>query len=241
MRDVVVAMHAWGDADLARRAIESVPDATPVHVIDGRFAGFMPDAPVLTPGLREVCDRLARTHYHAPDESRLPFGHDSDHPDHFRPAVHAKAVFTYHEVLPQDAWAVQIDTDEVIERFDADAIRALDPAYRYQPRFDLADGREWEHPFVAPRIGVPGNWTHWIDDCAVPRDVVGRDGPLYPHVRREYFLGREGWHRHTGAVRIRNDGAAVHDDAYLRERVEHLRRIGRDGRANELEAELSDG
>lgn len=233
-----VLIHHYGDLDLLRGAVESVPEGLPIHVVDGRFESFgTEELPDLTPGTREFCLTHPDLYYHRPEADRLPFGSEFEDADPtLRPGVHAKARYSYYEVLPGDEWVLQIDTDERVLDLDLSVLDDLDPNKRYQPRFewDEAGRRGFASPMIVPRVTYPTHWTLWIDDSGVPRREVSRDADL-PTVEEAFWKYRdEYYYEYLPEVRLRNLGPGVRDEQYTRDRADHLNTIGRYARATEV-------
>lgn len=229
-------IHAYGDLDHAKQAIASLPAGTPVHVFDGRYATFAGDHD-LTPGLEAFCGAHPDCRYHAPPPGALPFGHDLDVPDEWRPGNYAKARWAFDH-LSADEWTLKLDTDERLRTFEAD-LDALSRTHKYAPVVDL-HGQAKQSVHIA-RLWVPDAWTPWINDCLLPRDVFPRDHPLEALQRvwrdDEWTALRFLRRGQLTAIEIDNYGGE-RPAAYQRRRAEHLRRIGRDDRWTELKREI---
>lgn len=236
MNDISIRICAFDDLPECRRALESLPTGVHAHVCDGRYANFSGDHD-LTPGLEALCDERAAWHYHAPDDYLLPFGANIDAPDEWRPGVYAKAHWM-EAVLPQDEWALKLDTDERLRTFDVD-LGDLDRRKKYAPVIDL-HGQRKQSVHIA-RLWVPRYWTPWVGDCLLPKTLFPRDHPIdcLQRVWRDdewtalRFLRRG----QTADIRIDNYGAERPAD-YQARRAAHLRRIGREDRWTELKREI---
>lgn len=234
-----VRICAFDDLEQCKRAVDSVPDGVTVHVCDGRYALFDGETD-LTPGLEAFCGAHPDAVYHAPDSSRLPFGHellaDGVAPE-CRPGVYAKARWV-DEVIPQDTWTLKLDTDERLDGFDVD-LSTLDRKYRYCPVIRM-HGADRERIHVA-RLWVPEHWTRWIDDCLVPRELFPRDHPIEILAsiweREEWIVIRLLRREPIEDITVDNYGGQ-RDGDYLRRRLDHIERIGREDRWTELKAEV---
>lgn len=223
-----IHIHHYGDLEMLKECVESIDIDVPIIVIDGRYCTFMPGKPVLTPGSREWCDSQKNVLYFAPNEDRLPFGEGLPK-DVERPGVMDKAKFANYEVLPQDEWTLRMDTDERLERFDVD-LDELDPEKKYEP-FLLDDSMRES---CQPRLMIPGKWTFWINDVCAPREKVSIhcDERLLAEKVKEHH--EEGAELIYSKVRLRNVGMHRPDE-YIEERVAHLKSMGREQRAKQLD------
>lgn len=223
-----IHIYCYGDLPQLKEAVYTIPDDVKVHVFDGRYIDFEGNSD-LTPGAREWCGLQGNVIYHRPPDSMLPFGKygSSDH----RYSQHEKGCWANYLVLPSDQWTLQMDTDERLIRLNRDIFDDFQDEFRYRPSIPTDDGRN----VTQPRIWKPKYWTLWIDDTAIPRDKVSRDTPL-EELRKE-------WHNHRGVhmehideekLLIENYGMARPED-YNRRRVDHLKDINREHRANILE------
>lgn len=231
-----VHMYAYGEVELAKRAIASIPDGVTVHVFDGRHAEFgTVDDPDLTPKLREFCGRMPDARYYAPDDNKLPFG--SADRAAVRHSGWKKAVFAFRH-LPPNQWTLKVDADETFTAIDPDfSFCDLIPSQKYAVPVD--------HPtfgtVMINRLFVPRHWTPYIGDCQLPRALFPRDTP-FDTVQRMWNKNKRVlyWDRgQVSAIRLAN-----HDDerslSYQRKRVEQLRARGRPNRAAQLEEELAE-
>lgn len=228
-----IHMYAFDDLQMVKEAVRSIPDDIIVHVLDGRYADF-PGEYDLTPDLEEWCNPIGNIRYHRPPEEILPFGEGKSSTD--RAAQNAKAKWANETILPQSQWSLQMDTDERLIHVNREIFEDFRDNYRYRPRIPIDDGRS----VTQPRILKPAHWTYWIDDCAIPRDVVPRDTEL------EYLRGL--WHENRDMrvgyvpkedLLIKNYGMSRPEE-YHRRRIVHLDRIGRGTRARMLEKVLEE-
>lgn len=204
-----MALHIWipcfDDLDQLEQALASTEpfdDVADVTVVDGRYATFDGDAD-LTAGAEEACDAYDHVTYTHPPE--LPIGDDTETAAILRSPQHTQARWVNYEVLPQDEWALEMDTDERLEHVDADELDELNPRRKYTPKVLTPDDEQLK---PAIRLYQPGYWTCWIDDVLFWREFYPRETPL-----KELFKAHiESVHRNTGyaggtdAIRIRNLG-----------------------------------
>lgn len=221
-------VHIWmpcfddlGQLEAALASTADFDDVVDVTVVDGRYASFDGDHD-LTPGAEEACDAYDHVTYTHPPE--LPIGRDTERGALLRSPQHEQAKWVNYEVLPQEEWALEMDTDERLEHVDVDAIADLDPRRKYTPQVLTPNGDQLK---PAIRLYQPGYWTFWIDDVMFWRSFYPRDTPLEElfeaHV---YSVHRNtGYAGETGAIRIRNLGAERPQD-YRNRRGDQLEAMG---------------
>lgn len=189
MATLNIWIPCYDDLDQLKGALASLEplfdgehDVT-VYVVDGRYANF-PGETNVTPGARDHCEhRRARRHpveYHTPPD--LPLG-EPDVPDKWRSPQHEQAKWVNYELLPQDEWAMEMDTDERLEEADLSVLRnengqlgtKAKETYQWSPKVLTMDD---EQLLPAIRIYKPRYWTFWIDDVLFWREHYPRDTPL---------------------------------------------------------------
>lgn len=172
---VQVLIHCFDDADFLAGALASIPDAWPVHVVDGRYATFAGERE-LTPAAATVCEDAPNTWYHAPPSDRLPWGHEYDDGTDRWPQ-YCEMQYSATEILVPSVWTLKLDADERLETFDV-AVDDLDRDTKVHASVRLEDNPSeditGEFAYI-PRLFVPERWTFWTDDAFVPRDEVARD------------------------------------------------------------------
>jgi len=227
-----IHLHAFQDPDQLRDCLASIPPQYDVRVFDGRYCHFAGDRNT-TPAFREICEPLSNVKLFVPPVEILPFG-DPEHPPEWRSDLHEKTQWAWSH-LPDDEWTLKLDTDERIDALPPDVTDGLDRAKKYSPEFETVGvGRDAIH---IARLFVPGNWSPWIDDCMVPRELFPREMPLIRHAaiwtedkhRMIRFIGRSG----LSDIEIRNVGVE-RPPAYQERRVDHLKTIGREDRAETI-------
>lgn len=234
--DINFHICAWGDVDICRGALESIPEDASIYVFDGRYDTFDGETE-LTPGLESLCNSYSNCEYHAPPDDMLPFGHDIAAPPEHRPAVHAKARWMFEEKLPQDEWTVKVDSDERLDELHRDRFTDLDPRVKAPGDVAIVDDRE-----VYPtRVLQPQHWTPWINDCFVPREDVPRSASLQE--RHDTWMEKatrfKYYQQNPPVVALENVGLSERPREYLEQRIEHLKTIGRGGRATDLRRHLA--
>lgn len=230
-----VHIYAYGDGGVkdAIRSAESVLPEAHVYVIDGRYANFPKvDCFDITPGLESFCEDRPNVSYHAPPTEELPYGEQSETFGGISGQVE-KARFTNYEVLPQDEWSIKLDSDERLERFDVN-LDSLDRTTKYFPAVTFRMTAQQ----TLPRLWVPGNWTFLMNDCSVPRDVLGRAASNEDIMEAALDIAENGegealTETCLPGFCITND-ESTHGPEYLESRVYHLVRLGRFERSVEL-------
>lgn len=228
---VNVHIHTYGDLEMLREAVASVPEGIPIHIFDGRYADFEGDTD-LTPGCREFCAAHPDCRYYAPPEHLRPFPGDSE----LREPVSRKSRWGF-EHLPAEEWTLKLDADERLTRFDVD-FAALDPEGKHCPVIESVDGQR----FHIARLFKPKYWTPWVDDCLLPRGLYPRDTPLGDLARvwtetdriAQRFIGRYP----IDSIHIENYGPERPAD-YRERRLDQLERMGREDRFTDLKDDLS--
>lgn len=221
-----IHIHAFDDLPMCRDAVASVPDGVLVYIFDGRYADF-PGEYDTTPGLESFCADHPDCTYYAPPPEHRPFEGDST----LREPVARKARWAF-EHLPADEWTLKLDTDERLERFDAD-LDTLARDHKYAPVIRSTTGRSYH----IARLFVPRHWTPWVDDCLLPRRYFLRDTALdrlatvwtEDLYRRMRFIKRG----EIDTVRIDNHGPE-RPAGYQDRRAAQLRAMGREDRFMEL-------
>lgn len=198
-----VVVNHYGETELLRGTLDSVTSTVPaasVLVLDGRYANFQGDRDV-TPASRDLCDDYRKVEYRRPPDDRLPFGEGTG-----RRPIHAKAEWVWYEQADPDAWALKIDDDERLRRFDVDP-SDLDRRLKYTVSVDMPTGDTPE----LPRLWVPEEWTFYVDDLSLPRREYPRETAFDDLRQVVTTLGPEAtWARTSDRIadstRIRNRG-----------------------------------
>lgn len=223
MQRLNVWIPCFDDLDQLKGAIESTEpfaDRLQVHVIDGRYATFEGEND-LTPGAKAACRRHDHVEYlHPPG---LPVG-DPEAKPHLRSPQHEQATWVNYEVLPQDEWALEMDTDERLERLPTGALDDLDPRRKYTPTVLTPDD---EQLTPAIRLYQPRYWTFWIDDVMLWREYYPRSTPLpelfEAHVQTAHR--NIGYAGEVGGITIRNNGEERPSE-YQERRADQLETMG---------------
>lgn len=217
MENLQVVINHYGRPDLLGRTLDSVREhlpETPVHVADGRYAHFDPDGDGdLTPGSRDLCRDYENVHYHVPPDDLLPFG--EERPEGRYP-MHVAAEWLWYEVADASTWALKIDDDELLRRFDLDEddLDGLDRTLKYQATLRMGRRDEVNNA----RLWVPEEWTFYVDDICYPREQVQR-GESFEDLR-EKCRPHYSWNNVGKAlerVKIRNLGHE-RDESWTTER-----------------------
>lgn len=209
----------YDDLEQLREAVESVQpflerhESVSAYVVDGRYATFEGETNC-TPGADGLCSRYNAIYVdpslpelgssHCP-QVELPWG-DPDAPDYLRSPQHEQAKWVNYELLPQDEWALEMDTDERLEALDLECLAGLDPRGKYTPEVLTPDG---EQLMPAIRLYQPQFWTFWIDDVMFWREFYPRDTPTQDLVEGHVRTA----HRNTAyggtveCLTLRNHGA----------------------------------
>lgn len=177
MENLQVVIPHYGDRELLEgclpTVVEKLPE-TPVHVVDGRYAHF--DIGLdsdLTPGTEDLCNQYENVHYHAPPDDLLPFGHER--PEGRYP-MNQKGAYVWYEVADPDRWALKIDADERLRKFEFTDAELDDLNPEEKVLVELVVGKK-DHVENA-RMWVPRNWTFYVGDICYPRSAVSRDTPF---------------------------------------------------------------
>lgn len=218
-----VWVPCYDDLDQLREALASTePYADDIHVyvVDGRYATFEGQT-TLTPGADGYCRRYDHITYTHPPE--LPVG-DPDVDSVLRSPQHEQARWVNYELLPEDEWALEMDTDERLEHLDLDALGELNEARKYTPEV-LTTTDERLHPAI--RLYQPRYWTFWIDDVMFWREFYPRSTPVgdlfEAHVRTAHR--NVGYAGKTDAITIRNHGDKRPQE-YQQRRADQLDSMG---------------
>lgn len=226
-----IHIYIYDDLPMLKEAVGTIPDDIRIHVFDGRYADY-PGETDLTPGAEEWCGSRGNITYHRPDSSRLPFGQGGSSAN--RASQHEKGCWANYDVLPEDQWSLQMDTDERLVRLDREVFEDLKDDYRYRPPIPIDDGRT----VTQPRIWKPKYWTLWIDDCAIPRDKVHRNTNLDELEEKwRRYRGEKSEHLSDEDILIENVGMSRPDEYKLR-RVVQLYTIERPHRALQVIDEI---
>lgn len=207
MENLQVVYSHYGDSEDLAESLETVVERlprTPVHVVDGRHATFDYEVETgdLTPETPGICEGYENVHYHAPPDDLLPFGHERPHG---RYPMNQKGSYIWYEVADPDRWALKIDADERLRKFEFTDAELDDLNPTDKVLVELVVGKK-DHVENA-RMWVPRNWTFYVGDICYPRKVVPRDAsfeelrdkcdPEYSWTDLERFEG-------IGKVSIRN-------------------------------------
>jgi hypothetical protein len=228
-----IQIHCYGDLEMLRGAVNSVPDWCDIHIFDGRYYSFPGDTDK-TPGLKQWCNQRNDVNLHIPDTDRLPFGHSSSKSPELRPGVTEKGQWAVHDVLPQDEWTLKLDTDERILDIDRDSLMSLSEKRKYSPHVNFDRG-EWGDSFNLTRLYIPKYWTVWADDCFVWREHYPRDTDIDTLKYVTQHTDENDFRRdNTQSIKIENIGAE-RDREYIQSRIEHLKNFDGVNRAKRLE------
>lgn len=218
-----MTLHIWipcyDDLDQLCGALESIlgyGDDVTVYVVDGRYATFEGETDV-TVGAENLVDQFDFATYHTPPE--LPIG-DPDLPGYMRSPQHEQAKWVNYDLLPQDEWVMEMDTDERLKRLELDCVDDLDPEGKYTPEVITETGEKLE---PAIRLYQPQYWTFWIDDVMFWRDFYPRDTPVeelvVQHAKSKHRNIRYGGP--VDCIRLRNQGQQRPDE-YQERRADQL-------------------
>lgn len=225
-----VHIYAYGDPDQLRRCLDSIPAGLDVRVFDGRYCHFDGERDT-TPAFEPICRNYSNVELHVPPEEILPFGFE-DLPSEWRSDVYEKTRWVWSH-LPEDEWTMKLDTDETIESLPRDL--ELDPRKKYCPL--LYANEPNRRKIHTCRVWKPEHWTHWINDCLVPRELFERDTSLEKLAtiwnNKMYQMLRYANRAELPEVELRNYGDERPAE-YQRRRVAHLETIGREERAEEV-------
>jgi hypothetical protein len=231
-------VKTYGDLELLKGCIASIPSEIEVFVVDGRYADFPGDT-LRTPGCEEWCSDKQNVTYCTPDDGLLPWGHEEyeDKPLHRIP-IHEQAKWANHERLPQDQWVLHMDADERLEQFDPSVLDVLDDRQKGVPYIDSLA----ERGMAVPRLYKPKHWTFWIAGVMYPREFWPRDTPVEKlqelHLRSmtHQAINREKVYPY---IRIHNRGDE-RDPEYHESRADQLEMMGRHDRAKEYREMVSE-
>lgn len=230
-----VWIPCYDDLDQLREAIWSTvafEGSVDVYVVDGRYATF-PGETDTTPGADEFCEGFDHVTYTTPprlpinatDEERFRLSNACDYPPKYlRLPQHEQAKWVNYQLLPENEWALEMDTDERLKSVEFDGLESLDPQKKYVPTVWQPDGTQLTLPI---RLYQPRWWTFWIDDVMFWRQWYPRDTP----VEDIFNAHRHSSHRGTnyggvtGVIEMENMGTE-RDQEYQERRAVQLEEMG---------------